>query len=80
MSTEQLEQRLTAVEKAVEAVRARVDQMSALQAKGVLSVVGSMKDFPEFEDVVAYGRYFRQTGQLPPPSWRPGDPIPETDQ
>lgn len=80
MSTDQLEQRLTAVEKAVEAVNARIDQLSTSQAKGILSVVGSMKDFPEFEDVVAYGRYFRKTGQLPPPGWRPGDPIPEPDE
>ena len=32
---------------------------------------------PVFEEMLAYGRYFRKTGQEPPPDWKPGDPIPE---
>lgn len=29
------------------------------------------------ETMTAYGRYFRKTGQEPPPDWKPGDPIPD---
>jgi hypothetical protein len=36
---------------------------------------------PVFEEMLAYGRYFRKTGQIPPDNWNPGDPIPEpTDE
>jgi hypothetical protein len=31
------------------------------------------------EEMAPYQQYFRQTGQDPPPDWRPGDPIPEPD-
>jgi hypothetical protein len=34
-------------------------------------------DDPVFAAMVAYGRYWRITGQDPPPEWKPGDPIPE---
>ena len=31
------------------------------------------------DDAEPYTRYFRQTGEWPPPGWNPGDPIPEPD-
>lgn len=79
MTTEQLEQRVTAVEKAVAELGARMNQVAPAGA-GILSVAGSMKDYPEFADVVAAGRYFRITGRLPPDDWNPGDPISEPDE
>lgn len=60
-------------------------QVTALQSgggqkRGILSIIGSMKDVPEFDDAIAYGRYYRLTGKDPPPGWKPGDPIPEADE
>ncbi len=31
------------------------------------------------DEVESHARYFRQTGDWPPPSWKPGDPIPEPE-
>jgi hypothetical protein len=79
MTTEQLEQRVTVIEKNVADLRAELSRVLPAN-KGILSVAGSMKDFPEFADVIAAGRYFRVTGRLPPDDWNPGDPIPEPDE
>jgi len=45
-----------------------------------LSIAGTMADYPEFDELMAHGKYIRQTGHLPPPDWKPGDPIPEPDE
>ena len=74
-TTEQLEQRVTASEKSVADLRTQLSRVAPAN-KNILSVAGSMKDYPEFADVVAAGRYFRATGRLPPDDWNPGDPIP----
>ena len=79
MTTEQLEQRVDAIEKTVAALGARLKQVAPPE-QGILAVSGSMKDYPEFADVIAAGRYFRATGRLPPDDWNPGDPIPEPDE
>ena len=79
MTTEQLEQRMSAVEKAIADLGARLNQV-APQGPGILAIAGAMKDYPEFADVVAAGKYFRVTGRLPPDDWNPGDPIPEPDE
>jgi hypothetical protein len=56
-----LEQRMTAVEEAVrelqEAIRARKPAADWLDR-----VIGSMKDEPAFDDVLAHGRAIRQAG------------------
>jgi hypothetical protein len=31
------------------------------------------------DETAPFMRYFRQTGEMPPPGWKPGDPIPEPD-
>ncbi|MBL8866083.1 MAG: hypothetical protein JNK93_11040 [Planctomycetia bacterium] len=33
-----------------------------------------------FDDMVAYGQYFRKTGKEAPTGWKRGDPIPEPDE
>jgi hypothetical protein len=76
MTTEQLEQRVTAIEKSVADLRSELSRVVPT-SRGILSVAGSMRDYPEFGDVIAAGRYFRVTGRLPPDDWNPGDPIPE---
>jgi hypothetical protein len=57
-----LEQRLMALEHAVgklqEAMKARVPASEWLDR-----VIGSMKDEPAFDEVLAYGRAIRQEGQ-----------------
>ena len=77
MTTEQLAQDVAAMKKDLHDLKLAVATLQPLKKPGVLSVVGSMDDFPEFDDVIAYGRYFRKTGRQPPPDWEPGDPIPE---
>ena len=77
MSELTLEARVAAVEAAVANLQR---QLPPLAKKDILSIAGSMKDYPEFEDVLAYGRYIRRTGQLPPQDWKPGDPIPEHEE
>ena len=55
-------------------------RLRATEKPGILSIVGAMADYPEFADVIAYGRYYRVTGQDPPDDWKPGDPIPEPSE
>ena len=76
MTTEQLAQDLADVKRDLRDLKRVVSALQPTAKPGVLSVVGSMAEFPEFDDVIAYGRYFRKTGQEPPPDWKPGDPIP----
>jgi hypothetical protein len=80
MSTEQLEKRLAEVEQKLDAVIQRLDALPTKPAKkGILSIVGTMADDPDFDAAMAYGRYYRKTGKEPPPDWKPGDPIPEPE-
>jgi len=80
MSTSTLEKRVAILEGTVAALEEHVKQLANPEKrKGILSIVGSMADMPGFDDVVAYGRYFRVTGKPTPPDWTPGDPIPEPE-
>jgi hypothetical protein len=77
MATNTLENRVAALEGAIASLQEQLTKMQPRpEKKGILSIAGSMKDFPEFEDVIAFGRYFRVTGKEAPPDWNPGDPIP----
>jgi len=75
MTTEELTVKVLELEKAVAELRRGATNPPARNAN-MMAARGAMKDFPEFADVIAFGRYFRETGQLPPDDWNPGDPIP----
>ena len=84
MSIEQLEQRLTLVEQRLAAIERgeRAVPVSGPDPKS--RWWEKIEPLPEelteaFNDMVAYGRYFRKTGKDAPPDWRPGDPIPEPE-
>jgi len=82
MTLEQLERDVAELRQVIAALQTQVSQLQGGKEprRGVLSIVGSMTDLPGFEDMVAYGRYYRLTGKDPPPDWKPGDPIPEPDE
>lgn len=77
MSASSLEERVARVEQSLADLQR---QVSSGRSASVLSLTGSMSDFPEFDDLTAHGRYVRKTGQLPPPGWKAGDPIPEPEE
>jgi hypothetical protein len=77
MSLEQLERDVAELKAQVAALQAKV--ANPLGNAEMMAVRGMLKDQPGFADVVAFGQYFRQTGQLPPDDWNPGDPIPEPE-
>jgi hypothetical protein len=89
MSTEQLEQRLAAVEKALAELRQRVEALANAsqprkwQPPNLPPLPPLPPPTPEeqkvLDDLAARTRYFRQTGHEPPPEWKPGDPIPEPE-
>jgi hypothetical protein len=61
MSVEQLEQRMATIEQEVAELRKEVAAVApGPKKRGVLSVVGSMADFPEFEDVMENARRRRE--------------------
>ncbi len=73
-----LESRLEAVEMSViEIQKQLIDPATSLEPRGIHSIVGTMADCPEFDELMAHGKYIRQTGHIPPLDWKPGDPIPE---
>ena len=77
IATEQLEQRVAALERIV----ADLQQKVAAGPPGKWwEQVGrplSPEQREAFDQAAEYGRYFRKTGQMPPEDWKPGDPIPE---
>lgn len=80
MSTEQLEQRLAAVEQALAAIQQQLRTIGNGAAR-TLPPPDPRPMTPEEEEmrrwVDEYGRYYRKTGKEPPPDWKPGDPLPE---
>jgi hypothetical protein len=58
MSTETLEQRLSAVETAIAQLK---QQNSSQSANWLEQITGSFKDDPIFDEVLAYGREFRDS-------------------
>jgi hypothetical protein len=76
MSQQSLEERVAALEQAVTELRGEGKPMSLHRDRQPMS--------PELEaahrEMEAYGRYYRLTGQDPPPGWKSGDPIPEADE
>jgi hypothetical protein len=84
MSTDQLEKRLAAIERALADVQQKLDALiggpnpkSRWWEK--LGPPMTDEERQEYEAAAPYRAYIRQTGDLPPPDWRPGDPIPEPD-
>jgi hypothetical protein len=73
MSMEQLEREVIEL-------KAKVAELTAKQTKpwSLLPAAGLGSD-EEIAEMQPYTDYFRQTGDLAPPFWKPGDPIPEPD-
>ena len=59
-SNEALEQRITALEREVAEIRLRIGDKST-NGNWVDEIAGSMKSFPEFDEVVRLGREFRDS-------------------
>lgn len=72
-----LEERVAALEKTVAELQRAQSIPPAANGKWWEQVGPAFNNDPVFEEMLAYGRYFRKTGQEPPPDWKPGDPIPE---
>jgi hypothetical protein len=66
MTPEQLEKRLAALEKAVSDLQTQLHARSPAP-NWLEHITGSFKDEPAFEDVLRYGREFRQA------DWPPED-------
>ena len=83
MSIEQLEQRLTAVERSVAELNRQVTAFSggpSPTSKWWEKVPPMTEEEQKaFDEAAPYREYIRMTGDSPPPGWRPGDPIPEPD-
>ena len=79
MTTEELTRRVETLEASVLELRGRLEIKPLKPKRGILSIVGTMADKPEFDEAIEFGRYFRITGREAPPGWNPGDPIPELE-
>ena len=82
MTDEQVEKRFQALEKQVADLQSQVVSLGGKPAEKWWEKSGwdlTPEERQTAEDANAYGRYYRATGQLPPPDWKPGDPIPEVD-
>jgi hypothetical protein len=76
MAEPTLEQRVAALEQTVAELQ-KQRPPTHTNGKWWEQVGPAFDSDPVFEEMLAYGRYFRKTGQEPPPEWKPGDPIPE---
>jgi Ni/Co efflux regulator RcnB len=81
MTTEQLEQRVAALEQTVADLQQKIST-NPQSGKWWERIVRPMspKEQEAFERMIQFGRYFRKTGREAPPEWQPGDPIPETHE
>lgn len=77
MSQQTVEERLTALEEKMARVESALPAAPPAQDRWWERPEFAFGDDPVFAAMVAYGRYWRITGQDPPPDWKPGDPIPE---
>lgn len=60
-----IEQRLAALEAEVAELKQRLDQWTAPKPNWIEEMTGSMKDYPEFEEVVRLGAEFRRAQRDP---------------
>lgn len=74
-----LEQRVAALEQNFAELQRKLTTAPPATGKWWEQVGPAFGNDPVFEEMLAYGRYFRKTGQEPPPDWKPGDPIPEPE-
>lgn len=79
MAEPTLEERVAALEHAVAELKQKQPAATLANGKWWEQVGPAFNNDPVFEEMLAYGRYFRKTGQEPPPDWKPGDPIPEPE-
>ena len=86
MSMEQMDARLAAIESRLTGIDRKLDQLGTAPGESKPAPwwepVGppmTPEESKVFDEVLAYGRYFRRTGRDAPPDWRPGDPIPEVE-
>ena len=83
MSNDALEQRIAALESAVIELRAKLEShLAACPHKRWWNeprAPMTEEDRKAWEEMEAYGRYYRVTGKDPPSDWKPGDPIPEPE-
>ena len=75
MSTEQLEQRMAAVEKALAEMQQKIDAL----ANGAVWPWKPSTPEEEEEYLRASAQYYHKLGKEPPPDWKPGDPIPDPE-
>ena len=64
MSEASIEQRLAAVEAAVSDLQRRLAGATS-SSNWLDHIIGSLKDEPDFEKVIQYGREWRQADRLP---------------
>jgi hypothetical protein len=83
MTTEQLEQRLTAIERKLTEVEDTVKKLIAgpdPKSRWWERLPALPEELREdWEEMQEVRKYIRQTGTTPPTDWKPGDPIPEPD-
>lgn len=60
MAKQKTEERLALLEREVAELKLRLNQLSAPKANWIEKVCGSMKDYPEFDEVVKYGAEIRR--------------------
>ncbi len=77
MAERTLEQRVAALERTVAELQLKHTTAPPANGNWWEQIGPSFNNDPVFEEMLAYGRYFRKTGQEPPPDWKPGDPIPD---
>ncbi len=70
MSQPSIEHRLAAVETAVREIQRRLERLSP-SPNWLDHISGSFKDQPAFDEVIAYGRAFREADRLPDPDEEP---------
>ena len=61
MSDEQIERRLAAIEATLAEIQRRLAEPPPIKPNWLERITGSMQDEPAFEDVLKYGRQFRES-------------------
>lgn len=82
MTTEELTKDIASIKESVATLQQQVQELGAKPRKKWWdreSIATTSEELEMFDEMTAYGKYYRITGQDAPTEWRPGDPFPEPE-
>ncbi len=82
MTTEELTEDLATLKRSVAELERKFSELQAKptnQWRDREPIARTPEQLEAFDEMTAYGKYYRVTGRDAPLDWKPGDPLPEPE-